>query len=543
MLQEFCCTRCLRPLRTLGCHQGKTFRCPGCTAVVVVPAIANRQICEEPPSPVAEQARGGKATQGVEPLPARPLLPWVLLAPAALTVAVWMWTGHGVVWAGLGVTLGGLCLLWGQRGHWPMSVRVGVSLSLALLGHGLTLASPLRSAPERSTPNLASPPPLRMPLADGRFSPGEASSLTTSSRSADAEARMLRGLQRDALRRPPVPDLQPIARLGDLLAVAVAPQPSDEGDAFVATEDGSLKEFSYPNFRLRRVYRLEQPAYRTVLDERRRLLWTAACAPANLRFNRHGDRPLGRADLHVYSLPRSADNRATLTTDLHPRLILPVSGDVLELLISPDQQALFYLAQTDDGVRLGRIDAARQVVERHIRLSNDMRALCLTPDGQTLYAAGTGSVLVLDPATLRTLRSVPVKAAVYSVAADNDGGVYLAEQGQWTKLTHLDLRGTQPALRQWSSRLHGRIYVKMAPDQYRLYVGSSSVISDHLDSLLLRGHPWRTPLIMAMALSYPQTPVQGEFFLTTDGRFLINRWGTVYRLVQGEADLTWVGPS
>ena len=260
----------------------------------------------------------------------------------------------------------------------------------------------------------------------------------------------------------------------------------------------------------------------------------AACAAADLHANRHGDQPLGRADLHVYDIPRSSANGTTATTPLYPRRVLPLASDVLEMLISPNQDALFYLAQDDKGVRLGRIDTERQAVDALVPLPKAIRTFCLTPDGKTLYAAGNGIVLAFDPATLHMRRRVEVKADVRSVAADNDQRVYLAEQGQWTQLSRLDLRGGQPVLVRWTSRMHGRIYLKLSPDQCRLYAGASSLISEHIDSLLLRGHPWEAPPVVGIAVSQSGAPVRGEFFLTPDGRFLINRWGSVFRLAKGE---------
>ncbi len=488
------CPRCHRPLRIRECYAGRTLRCPSCAAAIVIPAVLAAPapaVCSEVK---AEAAREAKAAPAGAALSRRRILPWLLLVPAALALGLLMWAGHG----------------------W-------------------TLASPLLSASQNTMPMMANSPPLA--TVNWRHPPRDFVHFGSAAKLAEFAARQRRERRSDSSPSPSsFIDLQPAdAQLGDLLAVTVAPR---SAAAFATTADGLLKDFSYPIFQLRATYRLEQPAYRAVLDGRRSLLWTAACAAANLRVNRHGDQPLGRGDLHVYALPPSTQSRAATIAGLHPRIVLPVAGDVLELLISPDQRALFYLARTDDGVRLGRIDAERQVVDRDVRLADDVRALCLTADGQTLYAAGSGKVHAIDPATLQSRRRVDVKADVYAIAADNDGGVYLAEQGQWTNLTRLDLRGPQLSVRQWSARLHGRIYVKMTPDQHRLYVGSSSVISDHLDSLLIQDHTWNTPLVMGMVISNPQTPVQGEFFLTPDGSFLINRWGSVFRLAQANAPLS-----
>jgi hypothetical protein len=509
------CVRCHRPLRVLERHRGRALRCPGCAAVVVVPSSSDTR----------------RPVVAAEPMPSRPspnspLLPWMLLTPAALCLALWLGTGRAVLWAQLGVGLGGLCLLLGQRARWPLSLRIGASLSSALLGHGLTLASPLKALPAPRAPTPQVEASASLPVPAPRFVPstGETANI---SHSSEVEDLMLRGLRREEANRPASVDLKPVAQLGDLLTAAVAAAADGNGVVLTAARDGAINDFSYPDFCFRGSHPLDGVAYRLALDERRGVLWAAVCAAGNLRANRHGDQPLGRADLHVYDVPRSANS------PLRPRRVLPLGGDVLELIVMPDQSAVFYLVRTEKGVRLGRLDAARQTLDRRIVLPDETQALCLTPDGQALYAAGGGRVYLLDPRTLRTRQRLDVPLDAYAVAADNDGCVYLAERGQWTNLTCLDLRRSPAGLRQWSARLHGRIYMKMSPDQYRLYVCSSSLISDALESMLLRGHPWSTPLLTAMTVSTAQHPVQGEFFLTPDGRFLINRWGSVFHLARG----------
>ena len=520
MFVDYCCACCHRSLRIPEWNRSKTLRCPGCADVIVPSSFAP----------------AGALKRKAEPLPNRLLLPWLLLIPAGLPLALWLWTGYGVLWAVLGFVLGGLCLMLGQRGRWPMPLRIGVSLSLALLGHGLTLASPWHGVPHPHIPNPHSSDSIAPTSSlDPRLLMG-AGQMANISTSSELEYSLLQEIRRETANRSPSHDLRPAVQIGDLLAATVAVNPNDDGLAIVARNDGVIQSFTYPDFHLYATHRLEGVAYRLALAGRSRALWAAVCEADKLQANRYGDRPLGRADLHVYDLSSGTNER------LHPRRVFPIGGNVLELLLSPDQATLFYLAQTDDGVRLGRLDAVRQELDCRIALPEETHALSLTPDGLTLYAAGGGSVYILDAATLRTRRSLEVKTNAYTIAATNEGCVYLAEQGQWTNLTCLDLRESQPTLHPWSARLHGRIYLKMSPDQYRLYVGSSSVISDHLDVLLIGGHSWKTPPLLAMSLSTPQTPLLGEFFLTPDGRFLINRWGQVFHLAQGKVTMPLASP-
>lgn len=539
------CVRCRHALRVRRCYQGKKVRCPGCAAVQIVPtapaaasetrsAISPRtsQITWTVPSEIAYSA-GRNAplppTAGGGS-PAWALLPWLLLAPAILALGLLGWMGQGVLWAALGVGLGGLCLLVGQRGSWPMSLRVGSSLSLALLGHGLTLAAPRLNAPVLQPLRIAAGQPSEAPelLPINLPPPSQTPDPVPVRRPKDPRA---------GLRTPQaVTDLVPAGRIDPLLAVAVAVDANGQGSAFVSATDGSLKKFSYPTFELQTVYRLRQTAYRAVVDARRKRLWVAACDPAVLRINEFGDRPEGPGDLHVYDLDAMRRSEGTVAS-LQPQQILPVRGTVLELLASPDSRWLFYLARTVAGVHLGRIDAERCRLDATLPLPEATRALCGTADGATLYAAGGRNVFVIDPASLRLRRHLERDADFNDIAAENGGRVYLAEEGQWTRLTRLDLNGAEPEVWQWSPRLHGRVYLRIAPDQFRLYAGTSSVISNHLDSLLIGGHGWKTPPQVGMAVPAPQRPVRGEFFLTPDGKYLINRWGRIFRLTQGEMNL------
>ncbi len=526
MFVDYRCVRCLHPLRALARHEGVSLCCPHCSAAVVVPRRggATAEVTVQPAPPRTVEVAESR------PPADRLLLPWLLLTPAALALMLWQWMGHGVLWAGLGVALGGAFLLLSQRGRWPMPLRIGVSLSLALLGHGLTLASPSNADSAHVPSTMLSEAPTVLSIPDPRF-PKETERITPISAGGEVENLLLTRLRSETASRPVSIDLKIAARIGDLLAATTAGETNGKGRAVIATREGTIKEFSIPDFRLRAESRLDGVAYRLALDGRHKRLWAAVCEAGDLKANRHGDRPLGRADLHVYEIPATANARP------RPARVLPIGGDILELLLAPDETALFYLARDGDGAHLGRIDAARQTLDCRIALPDGTQALCRTADGRTLYAAGGGRVHVLDPATLRTRRVVEVNIDAVSVAADNEGRVYLSERGPWTNLARLDLRGERPAVHQWSARLHGCIYLKLSPDQYRLYTGTSSVISDGLNSLLVRGHSWETPLMTAVALSSPTAPVQGEFFLAPDGRYLINRWGCVYHLARGEAKL------
>jgi hypothetical protein len=504
MFLTYRCTRCQRLLRVLVCHEGRSLRCPGCSTAAVAPAAPGlRGVAAKPVTKTEAEGKAGR--RNAPSLISTPLLlPWMLLAPMVFSLILLMWVGQGVLWAALGVSLGGLCLLLGQRVHWPTYLRVSSSLSLALLGHGLTLAS---------MPNGTSLLSSRRPT-----------------RSSNLNVNKESNLQRNFSRQSSSAHLEPCAHLGALLSVAFASPPSGASSALAMTVDGSCKQFSYPDFTSRTMFRLERIAYRAVADDQHGFLWTASCEAADLRANRYGDQPVGQADLLVYTIPPLNEAQSAKTVSLLPRRVIPLASDVLELLISPDRNVLFYLARNGDGVRLGRVDTVRQAVERQVPLPQEVHALCLTPDGKALYAGGDASLYVIDPATLQILRRLSVRANARSITADNSGCVYLAEQGQWPPITRVNLHAARPEIHQWDPRMHGRIYIKLAPDQSHLFVGTSSLFSDYLEALLISGGPGTMPMIWSKAVSNANAPVRGEFFLSPDGRFLVNRWGIVFSL-------------
>jgi WD40 repeat protein len=91
-------------------------------------------------------------------------------------------------------------------------------------------------------------------------------------------------------------DMRPHADLGPFLDAAVDPEAQA---AFVLARDGTLRRYSYPDFRPQETYRLALSAYRLALDARGRRLYVAGFDPKAV-----SDRPRARGygDVHVYAL-------------------------------------------------------------------------------------------------------------------------------------------------------------------------------------------------------------------------------------------------
>jgi DNA-binding beta-propeller fold protein YncE len=314
-----------------------------------------------------------------------------------------------------------------------------------------------------------------------------------------------------------------------LLAVAVDP---DLGMALVTTRQGTLKHYSYPAFTLRATYRLERPAYHAVLDGAHGQLYAAVSDPAALHVGLFGDRVAGRGDLHVYDVRPLLQGKASTTEPLQPVRVLGLSGPLGSLLLSPDHEALYYLTALPAQILITRYSTTRRTIESERKVPNGMGGLCLTPDGQTLVVTTAGNILTLDPVSLEVRSSTPAGRVPFDVAATNEGVVFFSERGVGGGVAVLDLR-RQPSQRgRWGTGLPGRTYLQLAPDQSRLYVGNASPLASRLYALLLTGDPAHPSPVVGEAGPDGNGWVRGEFFITPDSQFLVNRWGKVYRLAK-----------
>jgi hypothetical protein len=355
----------------------------------------------------------------------------------------------------------------------------------------------------------------------------------------------LREPERSRPKRPEPPvvaapddkDLQFAAKVDTLLTVV-----TDEGAgvALITTRDGLLKKYSYPGWEPQATYRLEQPAYRAALDGPRGLLYLAASPPESLEVFHYARREGGVGDLHVYNVQEVLRGKAPDGALLRPDKVVPLGGHVRHLILSPDRKVLYYLLWSGISsdafykpawTRVGRIDAAGVDKGPEVDLKDLATCLCRTPDGRTLYAGATGRLRALNPATLETVHSAAVDTRMEDVAATDGGTVFLTAGGQWTEVRVVDMARGGREVGRWGTNVTGWTYLSLSPDQKRLYVGGDN----HVRSLLVTGGLSRRPPELGAATNSDAGKVQGEFFVTEDGRFLVNRWGNVYRLARGGA--------
>jgi hypothetical protein len=498
------CRRCGRTWSIAEHHRGRTVRCPECDLPLAIPA--------PPGSELSAAANGADPAAGQRGAGFVGL--WLPLVPALLAAVIAPLLGGKLAAAGgvIGLGAAGLGLAWWQRGG--PALRAILALVLVVVCGGLASA-------------LA---PWLEEYRQGGL--------------GDQEQRLPRGRPRGPLlsSRPQEPDLVPIKSgetlfsLGELLAVAVDPE---VGAALVLRPNGALEHFAYPKeadkpFVSRGKFRLQQPGLRAVLDGRSHRLFVAASDPKALRVNRYGDRPIGRGDLHIYDV-RDLLAGDQEDTRLRPAAVIKLDADISHLLLAPDRDAVYLLVHGPQGDRVERLSAAEPAAARRTFKQEGLTALCLAPDGKTLYAAGTGGVVLLDPVTLAKRKDLPFEGPIVDVSVDSLERVFLAETGQKPQVTILNAANGKVIVR-WDSRMHGRNYLAVMPDGGRLYLASSSLVICYLESLRVQRGLVLNPQPTAEADSDDGGPVRGEFFLTPDMRFLITRWGRIFQLAPPEGD-------
>jgi hypothetical protein len=219
---------------------------------------------------------------------------------------------------------------------------------------------------------------------------------------------------------------------------------------------------------------------------------------------------------------------------VRPVAIVPVGGTVGSLVLSHDRRWLYYLNLTEG--TLGRVEAKGYRRDRPLRLADGTDTLGLSRDGKVIVATalvrgerGAQTRLqVIDPSTLGLRKSFVVPAAAYDVAVSERGLAFLSgATGEWTDITAVDVnRGAVVA--NWGG-VWTRSLLRLSPDERRLYYSSQGVVPGTLDALVLPGRLDERP-VTYRAPAHDKHSLGGDFVLSPDGKFLLNKSGTVLRL-------------
>jgi hypothetical protein len=502
------CSRC-RHLIHLGHHvPGQPVCCPACHAQFV-PADA--------------------------PAVRRPS--WPLVATALLPLGIPL-VNFGAGWAALAVALAAVCLVLSVCRRPALVLRLGLALALGGLGYAPALTARLAGAGE-NTPPSGGPSELGPPVATVRT--GDRLDMLPPPNIARGGGRG-RGLAPPVALPPAVELVAPpaapsagprlAARVAEALAAAIDPK---TGAALLLTRHGGLRHYSYPDFRLRGSYRLDRPAYRAALDGRRGLLFVASC-PARLlaqSVGTTGDREGAPGDLRVYDVGALLRGAEPPGAELAPLATIPDIGYVTSLVLAPDRRSLFLLGVGRQLVTLFRVNTTSRAIAAEQSMRGGAGALALSPDGRRLYATSVSGVLVIDPHSLEITRRALLPFVPFDLAADDGGRVFVSSSGERPVVVVLDMNRDEPVVGHWAAPFPGRLYLRLTPDGRHLYLGTSSVSADRLHALRVDGARASRPLLEGTVSTDDDGLVRGEFQITPDGRFLLNRWGKVYRLPAG----------
>ncbi|HWE38199.1 MAG TPA: trypsin-like peptidase domain-containing protein [Isosphaeraceae bacterium] len=352
----------------------------------------------------------------------------------------------------------------------------------------------------------------------------------------------------------------PCRRIEQFLSAAVDPKSKV---ALTAGLDGFLRHYSYPDFELQGSYKLDGQGYHAALDAPKGLLYLVVAEPNALDYHHPSHHPTGRANLHAYDVAAILAGKGEPGTALEPAAVVPLGGSVWRFATTPDGRYLFALIRSPKaniandrasrgGEKLIRIDAARRKADMELDLVEGSDALCLAPDGKTLYVTASpkghsayntgpleGHIQVINPETVEVSRTIIVPADPCDVQAGDRGILFLSGgSNQHTVLSVVDTRKSRSIIARWPGTYNGGS-IQITADRSRLYFATQGLSPASVAS-------WRIPKDFsgpAPKLEHVETGsarIGGDFFLTPDGRFLLHRWGAVVSL---DPDATRKAPS
>ncbi len=215
---------------------------------------------------------------------------------------------------------------------------------------------------------------------------------------------------------------------------------------------------------------------------------------------------------------------------LRPVAAASLGGTLGSLYLSPDGATLYYFNASEG--KAGRLDAATLKGGLEVRLADGTDTLVLARDGKTLCAVSAADkqarVQVIDAAKMELAKTFTVAAVPYDVAAGDNGLLLLTgASGDWTEVAVVDTK--KPAVVARWGGVWNRSFVKLTPDGTRLYYSSQGVSPGKVEGLLIPKKLDEKPVAYASP-EVGKHPLGGDFVISSDGKFLLCKTGTVLRL-------------
>jgi DNA-binding beta-propeller fold protein YncE len=318
----------------------------------------------------------------------------------------------------------------------------------------------------------------------------------------------------------------------------------------LATPDGFLKVYSYPDFEPQQSLQLGVVPYRMALDAATKTLYCAV----DTRKQPPEPTYLGSGDLLVYDVTAllkpdgGAARPATgpAGAELKPEAVVKLGAALEGLSFSPDRRWLYVLNASD--AKLLRLAAAKPAPDA---LAADLAAgsegFCLSPDGKTIYTFASpqghhrhlngkpqlGKIQTLDADTLKVRKTSTITHDPLSMALDDKGLLYITTGSEDpSRLIVIDPdRGVEVG--RWADLIYPSV-VRIAPDRRRLYAACPDDNYSRFQSLAIPDDVKEKPAAAGGAGAQDTRPQQ--FAVSPDGRFLVAGGGFVLRLAKNPGD-------
>ena len=243
---------------------------------------------------------------------------------------------------------------------------------------------------------------------------------------------------------------------------------------------------------------------------------------------------------------------ATTPTKLRPYQEIKLSAKPDHLTISKRGDFVYWLNQPDQ--KLQRISLAdNQMDTRSVNIVAGSKDLCLSTDGATAYVAATtneygtyhssteqeGQIQTINLQDMTAVGTFKVPIDIYEMVCGAGNFLYVAPaRGPEAEIHKIDPR--KESILFSFGKIQERSSLRITPDLKRLYLGMNYVSPANMSAVNIP----TDGRIEAATHDSPcknQYILGGSFDLTPDGRYAINRAGTVLRLgAANAADMLFV---
>ncbi len=243
---------------------------------------------------------------------------------------------------------------------------------------------------------------------------------------------------------------------------------------------------------------------------------------------------------------------ATVDNDVAPVTTFKLSASVEDLFLSNDRKWLYLLNTTT--LKLHRIDTAKLAVDSTaIDVPKGTEAMCLSPDGATIYVAAspdghlpidrkqtTGKIVVVDAASWKIRTTFAVDVDPWDIEAD-DARVYVTCGYSATGAVVVIDVAKSAVVAQWGRREPFAV-LRITPDRRRLYFGQTEVQPADFWCAPIPDDPAKTKVEVYDSPYHGEHPLGGRFEISPDGAFLAAATGSVLRLTKvQDGDLKHAG--